>query len=150
MTITELSCTLIVWCNSRCLGAAIHITQGVEGLFDTVVVQPPTPPFTPLPLKISLIWQIWIHPRHSLPLASQQCGASVNVRGWSAGNQKQTHQVGFGWWSNHPPYCTKIHPTQPPHNHPDPSCIAGRFGQSRATHHTHMEGCGHQCKGVAI
>ncbi len=27
------------------------------------------------------------------------------------------YQVRFGWWSDHPPYHTKIHPTQPPHNH---------------------------------
>jgi hypothetical protein len=50
-------------------------------------------------------------------VASQQCGASEDARGWSASNRKQTYQIGFGWWSDHPPYHTKIHPTQPPHNH---------------------------------
>jgi hypothetical protein len=49
-------------------------------------------------------------------VASQQCGTSKDARGWSTSNRKQTYQLGFGWWSDHPPYHTKIHPTKPPHN----------------------------------
>jgi hypothetical protein len=70
------------------------------------------------PLKISLILVSSADSGPSAPtVASQQCGASEDARGWSASNRKQTYQVGFGWWSDHPPYHTKIHPTQPPHNH---------------------------------
>jgi hypothetical protein len=69
-------------------------------------------------LKISLILASLAKSGPSVPtVASQQCGTSEDARGWSASNRKQTYQVDFGWWSDHPPYHTKIHPTQPPHNH---------------------------------
>ncbi len=69
------------------------------------------------PLKISLILVLLANSGPSVPTVdSQQCGASEDARGWLASNRKQTYQVGFGWWSNHPPYHTKIHHTQPPHN----------------------------------
>jgi hypothetical protein len=78
----------------------------------------PTIKPAPPPLKISLILASLANLGPSTPtVASQQCGASEDARGWSASNRKQTYQVGFRWWSNHPPYHTKIHPTQPPHNH---------------------------------
>jgi hypothetical protein len=77
----------------------------------------------PPPLKISLILALSADSGPSAPtVASQQCGTSEDARGWSASNQKQTYQVGFGWWSDHPPYHTKIHPTQPPHNHLQALC----------------------------
>ncbi len=70
------------------------------------------------PLKTSPILALSADSGPSAPtVASQQCGASEDARGWLASNRKQAYQVGFGWWSNHPPYHTKIHPTQPPHNH---------------------------------
>jgi hypothetical protein len=76
------------------------------------------PTINPPPPKISLILASSADSGPSvLTIASQQCGASEDARGWLASNRKQTYQVGFGWWSNHPPYHTKIHPTQPPHNH---------------------------------
>ncbi len=73
----------------------------------------------PPPFKISLILASSVDSGPSAPtVASQQCGASEDARGWSASNQKQTYQVGFGWWSDHPPYHTKnpphTTPTQPP------------------------------------
>jgi hypothetical protein len=78
----------------------------------------PTIKPAPPPLKISLILASLVDSGPSAPTAaSQQCGASEDAKGWWASNRKQTYQVGFGWWSDHPPYHTKIHPTQPPHNH---------------------------------
>ncbi len=91
------------------------------------------------PLQISLILASLENLGPSVPTVdSQQCGASEDARGWSASNRKQTYQVGFGWWSDHPPYHTKIYPTQPPHNHLQALC--GRLFWTRPRHPSHAYG----------
>ena len=92
-------------CDRRCWGAAIQIPCGSP-------TTDPTIKLTPHPKNIPNSGFVGGFGSIHTTLPSQQCGASEDARGWTAGDQKQTYRIGFGRWSNHPPYHTTIHPTQ--------------------------------------